>query len=99
MHLDEEPGKCSLCKPKVVVIQTAHGTTMMNSSGILYPWTGLGKMVQASTYQYIPVQHGTGQYEISALVQDSMYQYILHTSTCFQQDMCDGGIKGRHIDM
>ncbi len=46
-------------------------------SGILYPWTGLGKMVQAGTYQYILVQHGTGQYENSTLVKDSMYQYIL----------------------
>jgi hypothetical protein len=46
------------------------------TSGILYLWTGSGKMVQASTYQYIPVQHGTGQYEISTLVQCSMYQYI-----------------------
>jgi hypothetical protein len=27
---------CSLCKPKVVVIQTAHGTTMMNSAHLCY---------------------------------------------------------------
>jgi hypothetical protein len=34
-------------------------------------------MVQVGTYQYMLVQHGTCQYEISTLVQDSMYQYIL----------------------
>ncbi len=33
-------------------------------------------MVHTSTYQYILVQHGTGQYENSSFVQDSMYQYI-----------------------
>jgi hypothetical protein len=27
---------CSLCKPKVVVIQTAHGTTIMNSTHLCY---------------------------------------------------------------
>jgi hypothetical protein len=44
--------------------------------GILYPWTGSGKMVHTSTYQYMVVQHGTGQYENSSYVQDGMYQYI-----------------------
>ena len=29
-------------------------------SGILYPWTGLGKMVCTRTYQYLPVQDSTG---------------------------------------
>ena len=49
------------------------------SSGILYPWTGLGKMVCTGMYQYVPVQdgHGTGQYENSQFVHTSMYQYIL----------------------
>ena len=46
------------------------------SSGILYPWTGSGKMVHTSTYQYMVVQHGTGQYENSSYVQGGMYQYI-----------------------
>ena len=46
------------------------------TSGILYPWTGSGKMVHTSTYQYTVVQHGTGQYENSSFVQGSMYQYI-----------------------
>jgi hypothetical protein len=46
------------------------------TSGILYPWTGSGKMVHTSTYEYMArvVQHGTGpsQYENSSYVQDSM---------------------------
>ena len=33
-------------------------------------------MVHTSTYQYMVVQHGTGQYENSSYVQDGMYQYI-----------------------
>ena len=45
-------------------------------SGILYPWTGLGKMVRTGTYQYVPVQDGTGQYKNSQFVHTSMYQYI-----------------------
>jgi hypothetical protein len=32
LNLDKEPENCILCKPKVVVIQTAHGSTMMNST-------------------------------------------------------------------
>ncbi len=36
MHFDEEPGNFSLCKPKVLVIQTAHGSTMMNSTHLCY---------------------------------------------------------------
>ncbi len=46
------------------------------TSGILYPWTGSGKMVHTSTYQYMVVQHGTGQYENSSFVQGNKYQYI-----------------------
>jgi hypothetical protein len=47
-------------------------------NGILCPWTGpgSGKMVHTSTYQYIMVQHGTGQYENSSFAQGSMYQHI-----------------------
>ncbi len=45
-----------------------------SASGILWPWTGLGKMVHTSTYQYKVVQHGTCQYENSSFVQGSMYQ-------------------------
>ena len=48
----------------------------VTSSGILYPWTKMGKMVRTGTYQYVPVQHGTSQYENSSYVQGSMYQYI-----------------------
>ncbi len=33
-------------------------------------------MVHTSMYQYMVVQHGTGQYENSSYVQGSMYQYI-----------------------
>ncbi len=47
------------------------------TSGILYPWTGLGKTVRTGTYQYVPVQDGTGQYKNSQLVHTGMYQYIL----------------------
>jgi hypothetical protein len=31
-------------------------------SGILYPWTGSGKMVHSGTYQYVQVQHDIRQY-------------------------------------
>ena len=48
----------------------------MQSSGILYPWTGLGKMVRTGTYQYVPVHDGTGQYKNSQFVHTGMYQYI-----------------------
>ena len=34
-------------------------------------------MVLTGTYQYVPVQDGTGQYKNSQLVHTSMYQYIL----------------------
>ncbi len=48
-----------------------------HSSGILYPWTGSGKMVHTGTYQYVPVQHGISQYENSTVVRTGMYRYIL----------------------
>ena len=48
----------------------------IESSGILYPWTGLGKMVRTGMYQYVPVQDGTGQYKNSQFVHTCMYQYI-----------------------
>ena len=38
--------------------------------------TGLGKMVRTGTYQYVPVQDGTGQYKNSQFVHTGMYQYI-----------------------
>ncbi len=47
------------------------------TSGILYPWTGLGKMVRTGMYQYVTVQDGTGQYKNSQFVHTGMYQYIL----------------------
>ena len=49
----------------------------MQPSGILYPWTGLGKMVRTGTYQYVPVQDCTGKYKNSQLLHTGMYQYIL----------------------
>ena len=52
-----------------------HGNQVI-SSGILYPWTGLGKMVRTGMYQYVPVQDGTGQYKNSQFVHTGMYQYI-----------------------
>ncbi len=42
-------------------------------SGILYPWTGLGKMVRTGMYQYVPVQDGTGQYKNSQFVHTGTY--------------------------
>ena len=48
---------------------------LFRASGILYPWTGLGKMVRTSTYQYVPVRDGTGQYKNSILVRSSMYRF------------------------
>ncbi len=51
-------------------------TWIWTASGILYPWTGSGKMVHTSTYQCVVVQHGTGQYKNSSYVQSSMFQYI-----------------------
>ena len=50
---------------------------MYTASGILYPWTGLGKMVRTGMYQYVPVQDGTGQYKNSQFVHTGMYRYIL----------------------
>jgi hypothetical protein len=47
------------------------------TSGILYPWTGLGEMVRTGMYQYVPVQGSTGQYKNSKFVHTGMYQYIL----------------------
>ncbi len=44
-------------------------TVHHHSSGILYPWTGSGKMVHTGTYRYKTVQHGTCQYEDSSYVQ------------------------------
>ena len=46
------------------------------TSGILYPWTGLGRMVRTGTYQYVPVQDGIGQYKNSTIVHTCIYQYI-----------------------
>ncbi len=51
------------------------------TSGILYPWTGSGKMVHTGTYQYEPVQHGISQYENSMVVRIGMYWYILPVHT------------------
>ncbi len=48
----------SLSLQAVTVTASGSGT-----SGILYTWTGLGKSVHTGTYQYVPVQHGTRQYE------------------------------------
>ena len=45
----------------------------MPSSGILYPWTGLGEMVRTGMYQYVPVQDSTGQYKNSKFVHTGMY--------------------------
>ena len=53
-----------------------HSAITIMTSGILYPWTGLGKMVRTGMYQYVPVQHGTGQYKNSQFVHTCMYQYI-----------------------
>ncbi len=49
---------------------------ILYTSGILYTWIGLGKLVHSGTYQYIPVQHGTEQYENLTVVRTGMYQYI-----------------------
>jgi hypothetical protein len=46
------------------------------ASGILYTWTGLGKMVHTGTYQYVPVQHGIRQYENFTVLRTGMYRYI-----------------------
>ena len=62
--------------PVVMIHEQFMGWVPSNTSGILYPWTGLGKMVRTGTYQYIPVQVGTGQYKNSQLVHTSMYEYI-----------------------
>ncbi len=32
------------------------------TSGILYPWTGLGEMVRNGMYQYVPLTRSTRQY-------------------------------------
>ncbi len=50
---------------------SAHGT-----SGILYPWTGSGKMVHTCMYQYVPVQHSIRQYENFTVIRTGMYWYI-----------------------
>ena len=59
----------------------------MISSGILYPWTGSGKMVHTGTYQYVPVQHGISQYENLTVVRAGMYWYIpvrtFNKTSCF----------------
>ncbi len=57
------------------------------TSGILYTWTGLGKMVHTGTYQYVPVQHGIRQYKNFTVVRTGMYQYIpvrtFNKTSCF----------------
>ena len=45
-------------------------------SGILYTWTGLGKMVHTGTYQYVLVQHSVRQYENFTVLRTCMYRYI-----------------------
>ena len=54
----------------------AYSAYFAYTSGILYPWTGLGKMVRTGTYQYVPVQDSTGQYKNFQFVHTGMYQYI-----------------------
>jgi hypothetical protein len=57
------------------------------TSGILYPWTGSGKMVHTGTYQYVQVQHGIRQYENLSVVHTGMYRYIpvrtFNKTSCF----------------
>ncbi len=48
---------CSLCEPKVVIIQTAHGSTMMNASYLCYKtffiWDILGEVRQILVIAYV----------------------------------------------
>ncbi len=53
------------------------GPGCLGSSGILYTWTGSGKIVHTGMYQYVPVCTGIYRYMHLKTVRTGTYQYIL----------------------
>ncbi len=72
-HLAVRPGVIPRSKIGIPSESIASNFT----SGILYPWTGLGKMVRTGTYWSVPVQVGTGQYKISQLVHTHLEPWVM----------------------
>ncbi len=49
------------------------------TSGILYTWTGSGKIVCTGMYRYVPVRTGICKYRNSCPVRTGMYRYVPKT--------------------